>query len=127
MCGICGVYNVQSGAPVSQESIECMLGPISHRGPDDSGVYLSDNVGLGFARLSIIDLSGGHQPMSNEAGSVWLVFNGEIWNYQALRQALLEKGHRFRTSSDTETVVHAYEEYGADCVEHLHGMFSFAI
>ena len=127
MCGICGVYNVQSGAPVLRETIERMVHPISHRGPDDSGVYLSDNTGLGFARLSIIDLSGGHQPMSNEVGSIWLVFNGEIWNYQALRQILLEKGHRFSTSSDSETVVHAYEEYGVDCVEHLHGMFSFVI
>jgi asparagine synthase (glutamine-hydrolysing) len=107
MCGICGVYNVQSGAPVLRETIERMVHPISHRGPDDSGVYLSDNAGLGFARLSIIDLSGGHQPMSNEVGSIWLVFNGEIWNYQALRQILLEKGHRFGTSSDSETVVHA--------------------
>lgn len=127
MCGICGVYNVQSGALVLRETIERMVHPISHRGPDDSGVYFSENVGLGFARLSIIDLSGGHQPMSNEVGSVWLVFNGEIWNYQELRQILLEKGHCFRTSSDSETVVHTYEEYGVDCVEHLHGMFSFAI
>src|SRR5258707_13042200 len=127
MCGICGVYNRRSREPVSQELIERMTHLISHRGPDDSGVYLDADVGLGFARLSIIDLSGGHQPMSNETGDIWIVFNGEIWNYKALRKELIEKGHRFRTTSDTETIVHAYEEYGVDCVARLHGMFGFAI
>jgi asparagine synthase (glutamine-hydrolysing) len=127
MCGICGVFNAQSSEPVSQQLIERMTGSISHRGPDDSGAYLDGPVGLGFARLSIIDLSGGHQPMSNETGDVWLVFNGEIWNYKELRKELLEKGHQFRTNSDTETIIHAYEEYGVDCVSRLHGMFGFAI
>src|SRR6266446_5441625 len=127
MCGICGVYNVQSGEPVSQGLVEQMTHLISHRGPDDSGVYLDADMGLGFARLSIIDLSGGHQPMSNETGDIWIVFNGEIWNYKALRKELIEKGHHFRTTSDTETIVHAYEEYGVDCVARLHGMFGFAI
>lgn len=127
MCGICGVYNVQSGEPVSQELIEQMTGLISHRGPDDSGAYLEGNVGLGFARLSIIDLSGGHQPMSNETGDIWIVFNGEIWNYKTLRAELIEKGHHFRTKSDTETIIHAYEEYGVDCIARLHGMFGLAI
>src|SRR5437867_5313726 len=103
-----------------------MTGLISHRGPDDSGLYLDREIGLGFARLSIIDLSGGHQPMSNETGDVWVVLNGEIWNYKELRKELIEKGHQFRTSSDTETIVHAYEEYGVECVERLHGMFGFA-
>jgi asparagine synthase (glutamine-hydrolysing) len=127
MCGICGIYNAQSGKPVSAEILAHMTNSISHRGPDDSGSYLDGPIGLGFARLSIIDLSGGHQPMSNETGDIWLVFNGEIWNYKELRKELLEKGHKFRTNSDTETIVHAYEEYGIDCVARLHGMFGFAI
>jgi asparagine synthase (glutamine-hydrolysing) len=127
MCGICGVFNAHSEEPVSGEMIERMIDSISHRGPDDSGAYLDGPVGLGFTRLSIIDLSGGHQPMSNETGDVWLVFNGEIWNYKELRKELIEKGHQFRTNSDTETIVHAYEEYGVDCVARLHGMFGFAI
>ncbi len=127
MCGICGIYNAQSGEPVSAELLAHMTNAISHRGPDDSGSYLDGPLGLGFARLSIIDLSGGHQPMSNEMGDIWLVFNGEIWNYKQLRKELLEKGHQFRTNSDTETIVHAYEEYGVDCIARLHGMFSFAI
>ena len=127
MCGICGIYNGQSGEPVSGQLLERMTGSISHRGPDDSGAYLDGPLGLGFARLSIIDLSGGHQPMTNETGDIWLVFNGEIWNYKELRKELIGKGHQFRTNSDTETIVHAYEEYGVDCVARLHGMFGFAI
>ena len=127
MCGICGVYNVQSGEPVSQGLVEQMTRLISYRGPDDSGVYLDGEVGLGVVRLSIIDLSGGHQPMSNETGDIWIVFNGEIWNYKTLRKELIEKGHHFRTNSDTETIVHAYEEYGVDCIARLHGMFGLAI
>jgi len=127
MCGICGIYNAQSGEPVSSEILELMINSISHRGPDDSGFYVDGPMGLGFARLSIIDLSGGHQPMSNETHDIWLVFNGEIWNYQELRKDLLEKGHQFSTNSDSETIVHAYEEYGVDCVARLHGMFGFAI
>ena len=127
MCGICGVYNVASGEPASHELIESMTHQMSHRGPDDTGSYLDGNVGLGFARLSIIDLSGGHQPLSNETGDIWVVFNGEIWNYKGLRRTLIERGHSFRTNSDTETIVHAYEEYGVECVEYLHGMFGFAI
>ena len=127
MCGICGIYNARSGEPVSAELLAHMTNSLSHRGPDDSGSYLDGPLGLGFARLSIIDLSGGHQPMSNETGDIWLVFNGEIWNYRELRKELLEKGYQFRTNSDTETIVHAYEEYGVDCVARLHGMFGFAI
>lgn len=127
MCGICGVYNVQSEEPVSQELVEKMTHLISHRGPDDSGIHLDSNVGLGFARLSIIDLDGGHQPMCNETGDIWLVFNGEIWNYKTLRQELIEKGHHFRTNSDTEAIIHAYEEYGVDSIARLHGMFGLAI
>ncbi len=127
MCGICGVYNARSGEAVTPDLIDRMSCLISHRGPDDSGAYLEGSLGLGFARLSIIDLSGGRQPMSNETGDIWVVFNGEIWNYKSLRKELIEKGHQFRTNCDTETIVHAYEEYGVDCVARLHGMFGFAI
>ena len=127
MCGICGVYNMQSGEPASPGLVERMMGLISHRGPDENGIHIDGPIGLGVVRLSIIDLSGGHQPISNETGDIWMVFNGEIWNYRALRKELLEKGHHFKTNSDTETIVHAYEEYGVDCVTHLNGMFGFAI
>jgi asparagine synthase (glutamine-hydrolysing) len=104
-----------------------MRSAIKHRGPDDFGVRVDGNVGLGFNRLSIIDLSGGHQPMSNEDGTVWIVFNGEIYNFEELRRELQQRGHRFQTRSDTETIVHAWEEYGERCVERLRGMFAFAI
>ena len=127
MCGICGVYNARREELVPRSLIERMTSIISHRGPDERGVYLDGAVGLGIVRLSIIDLSGGHQPISNETGDVWVVFNGEIWNYKELRKELTEKGHHFCTNSDTETIVHAYEEYGLECVKHLHGMFVFAI
>ena len=127
MCGICGIFNGASREPVSQSLIEAMTRYIAHRGPDDNGIYLEENLGLGFARLSIIDLSGSSQPMSNETGDIWVVFNGEIWNYQALRADLVAKGHVFRTQGDTETIVHAYEEYGPESIAHLHGMFGLAI
>ena len=104
-----------------------MADSIEHRGPDDEGFYFSGQVGLGFRRLSIIDLGGGHQPLCNEDESVWIVFNGEIYNYQELRQFLLSKGHQFRTQSDTEVIVHLYEELGEACLERLRGMFAFAI
>src|SRR5438128_2257515 len=100
---------------------------IRHRGPDDYGYYFNQNVALGHRRLSIIDLSGGSQPISNEDGTVWIVFNGEIFNHTLLRAELEERGHRFRTNSDTEAIVHAYEEYGIDCPKKLRGMFAFAI
>ncbi len=104
-----------------------MADAIRHRGPDDEGFYVSGQIGLGFRRLSIIDLAGGHQPLSNEIGTVWIVFNGEIYNYQSLREELLAKGHVFNTNSDTEVIVHLYEEYGVECVQKLRGMFAFAI
>jgi asparagine synthase (glutamine-hydrolysing) len=104
-----------------------MADTIRHRGPDDEGYYVSGAVGLGFRRLSIIDLNTGHQPLSNEDGTIWIVFNGEIYNYQDLRQQLLAKGHVFRTKTDTEVIVHLYEEYGESCVEKLRGMFAFAV
>lgn len=127
MCGICGIYNAESQEPVSPQLIEEMTRLISHRGPDDQGAHIDGPLGLGFARLSIIDLDGGHQPMCNETGDIWLVFNGEIWNYKTLRNDLLEKGHQFRSNSDSETIIHAYEEYGTDCLARLHGMFGFAL
>jgi asparagine synthase (glutamine-hydrolysing) len=127
MCGICGKFVFDPDGGVSQLLLKGMADAIRHRGPDDEGFYISGQVGLGFRRLSIIDLSGGHQPLSNEDGTVWIVFNGEIYNYQELRQELQGKGHVFSTKTDTEVIVHLYEEYGADCVKKLRGMFGFAI
>jgi asparagine synthase (glutamine-hydrolysing) len=127
MCGICGKLIFDTAAAVSPALIKSMADTISHRGPDDDGYFTSGPVGLGFRRLSIIDLSGGHQPLSNEDGSIHIVFNGEIYNYQELRQFLLDRGHIFKTKSDTETIVHLYEELGEACVEQLRGMFAFAI
>lgn len=107
--------------------LRAMIGPIVHRGPDDEGIWRDRHVGFGFRRLSIIDLAEGRQPMSNEDGTAWIVFNGEIYNYLELRRELESRGHRFRTRTDTETILHLYEEYGADCVRRLRGMFAFAI
>jgi asparagine synthase (glutamine-hydrolysing) len=100
---------------------------MAHRGPDDDGIFTQGNIGLGMRRLSIVDVANGHQPLSNEDGSIWIVFNGEIYNHRALRETLIARGHRYRTQSDTETIVHLYEEYGKDCVQYLRGMFAFAI
>ncbi len=128
MCGICGIVNHDPLQPVTEEQIQRMSDTIRHRGPDDSGVYINNNVGLGFRRLAIIDLSpAGHQPMTNEDGSVWIIFNGEIYNYQEIRDELLAKGHQFRSRTDTETVLHLWEEEGERCVERLRGMFALAI
>lgn len=127
MCGICGKLNFEPTAPVSQALLKNMADAIQHRGPDDEGYYASGSVGFGFRRLSIIDLNTGHQPISNEDGTIWIVFNGEIYNYQELRQYLQSKGHIFRTQTDTEVIVHLYEEFGDGCVEKLRGMFAFAI
>jgi len=127
MCGICGKLNFEQDAVVDQSLIRSMLGTIRHRGPDDEGVYLASQVGLGHRRLSIIDLQSGHQPLSNENATIWIVFNGEIYNYQELRAFLLSKGHVFKTQTDTEVIVHLYEELGPQCLEKLRGMFAFAI
>jgi asparagine synthase (glutamine-hydrolysing) len=127
MCGICGKFMFDKEATVSSALVHDMADAIRHRGPDDEGFYISGQIGLGFRRLSIIDLSGGHQPLSNEDGTVWIVFNGEIYNYQTLRHDLIAKGHVFKTQSDTEVIVHLYEEYGTDCVQKLRGMFAFAV
>src|SRR6202020_1780790 len=126
MCGICGKLMFDPSAGVSPELVEAMADTIRHRGPDDGGYYVSGPVGLGFRRLSIIDLNTGHQPLSNEDGSVWIIFNGEIYNYQELRAFLIEKGHTFSTRTDTEVIVHLYEELGPACLEKLRGMFGFA-
>lgn len=127
MCGICGKLNFDRENAVSSGLLKRMADTIVHRGPDDEGYYLSGPVGLGFRRLSIIDLKTGHQPLSNEDGTVWIVFNGEIYNFEELREDLLARGHVFRTRTDTEVIVHLYEEYGPECVERLRGMFGFAI
>src|SRR5690242_6618337 len=127
MCGICGVLEFDRNCPVRRPVLEAMNRRIAHRGPDDDGFYLNENVGLAMRRLSIIDLSTGQQPITNEDRSVWIVYNGEIYNYRELRQRLLEQGHSLHTHSDTETVVHLYEEYGRDCVKHLRGMYAFAL
>src|ERR1700678_4214827 len=127
MCGICGKIEFDKESLVPRELVVAMANAIHHRGPDDDGYYVSGPVALGFRRLSIIDLKGGHQPLSNEDGTVWIVFNGEIYNYQGLREELIAKGHVFKTKTDTEVIVHLYEEYGAECVAKLRGMFGFAI
>ena len=127
MCGIAGKLLFEPEGRVARADIEAMLRPIAHRGPDGQGIYLDDNAGLGHCRLSIIDLSTGDQPMANEDETVWIVFNGEIYNFKPLREDLLSRGHVFRSRSDTEVIIHLYEEYGADCVRHLRGMFAFAI
>jgi asparagine synthase (glutamine-hydrolysing) len=127
MCGICGKLVFGGEATVSRTLVKAMADTIRHRGPDDEGYYVSGPVGLGFRRLSIIDLQSGHQPLSNEDGSIWIVFNGEIYNYRELRALLLSKGHVFKTLSDTEVIVHLYEEFGPDCLHKLRGMFAFAI
>jgi asparagine synthase (glutamine-hydrolysing) len=126
MCGIAGIVDLKS-RPVDRAPLQKMCDLLEHRGPDDQGFYVHCSAALGQRRLSIIDLSSGQQPMSNEDGTVWVTFNGEIYNFQQLRQELLKRGHTFKTNSDTETVVHAYEEYGDDCVHHFRGMFAFGI
>ena len=125
MCGIAG-YLLRQG-PAREQIVRSMCAQIRHRGPDDEGVYVDGGCAIGMRRLSIIDLSTGHQPVSNEDGSVWVVFNGEIYNYQELRADLIQRGHRFRTNSDTETIVHLYEEQGVDGLSRLRGMFAFCI
>jgi asparagine synthase (glutamine-hydrolysing) len=127
MCGICGQYNFVSGAPADPRAIERMMDTIVHRGPDDSGMHLEGPLGLGFRRLSIIDLSAGHQPMSDQAETVWVVFNGEIYNFQELRRELESHGHVFRTNCDTEVIVHGYKQWGDAVLERFNGMFGLAI
>jgi len=127
MCGICGIFEFENRQEISPELVHRMNETIRHRGPDDEGVFTGPGIGLGFRRLSIIDLAGGHQPISNEDGSIWVMLNGEIYNYLELRQELERRGHRFATHSDTESIVHLYEEFGEDCFTRLRGMFAIAL
>ena len=127
MCGICGQFNFGTDKPVRAESVRRMADSITHRGPDDEGFFFDGSLGLGFRRLSIIDLAGGHQPMSDTEESVWVVFNGEIYNYPELKVELEARGCKFRTSSDTEVILHGYKVWGLDVFNHLNGMFGLAI
>jgi asparagine synthase (glutamine-hydrolysing) len=127
MCGICGQFNFQNQAPVRRADLEAMTKSIAHRGPDDDGYFIAGPLGLGFRRLSIIDLAGGHQPMSDQEESVWVVFNGEIYNFPELKRELQSRGHIFRTNSDTEVIIHGYREWGDEVLNRLNGMFGLAI
>jgi len=127
MCGICGQLNFVRQESVVAETIRRMTRTIAHRGPDDEGYYFSGPLGLGFRRLSIIDLAGGHQPMSDPEETVWVTLNGEIYNYRELRERLRSRGYQFRTASDTEVIIHGYKEWGIDVLNHLNGMFGLAI
>lgn len=126
MCGIAGIVSLD-GEPIDVREVKRMCDAIVHRGPDDEGFYLADGICMGMRRLSIIDLATGHQPVRNEDGTVWVVFNGEIYNFQELRNDLEGRGHSFYTSTDTEVIAHLYEEYGEHCIEKMRGMFSFAV
>lgn len=127
MCGICGIARPQASPPIPRSLLQAMCQTIVHRGPDDEGLYLGTDAALGTRRLSIIDLEGGHQPLSNEEGTVWAAHNGEVYNFPDLRRDLGSRGHDFKTRTDTETIVHAYEEWGEAFVEQLRGMFAFAL
>ena len=127
MCGIVGLYNRPESSEDLAGHLRKMCGAIIHRGPDDEGSFIHHQTGLAMRRLSIIDVDGGHQPISNEDSSVTVVFNGEIYNYRSLRDGLRSQGHQFKTQTDTEVIVHAYEEYGVDCVKQFNGIFAFAL
>ena len=126
MCGIVGIYTFD-GSPVGEGDISVMCDSIRHRGPDDEGRLIQGGVGIGMRRLSIIGVEGGRQPISNEDGTIHIVFNGEIYNYVDLREELSSRGHRFRSQTDTECIIHLYEERGISCLDRLRGMFAFAI
>jgi asparagine synthase (glutamine-hydrolysing) len=127
MCGICGIFEGDLAHGIAAETIERMNATLTHRGPDDEGYHFEPGLALGHRRLSIIDLSAGAQPMTNEIGTIWIVFNGEIYNFPELRTFLVSKGHQFRTHSDTETIIHLYEEFGVECFSRLRGMFAIAL
>lgn len=127
MCGITGKIYLDKSRRVESFVLKNMTDVISHRGPDDEGFYINNNVGLGFRRLSIIDLNTGHQPLTNMNGSIWIIFNGEIYNYLEQKEILLKKGYKFKTTTDTEVILHLYEEHGINCLQYLRGMFAFAI
>jgi len=126
MCGICGIYN-KTAQPPAYEDLKKMCDVMVHRGPDDEGYYISESVGIGMRRLKIIDLDTGHQPIHNEDKTVWVVLNGEIYNYLDLRSELEKAGHAFYTKSDTEVIVHLYEDHGERFLERLNGMFGLAL
>ncbi len=127
MCGICGFISLKIQPINKQDIIKKMLEVISHRGPDDEGAFMENHAALGVRRLSVIDLNTGHQPIHNEDSSLWIVHNGEIYNFPELKSFLIKKGHVFYTKSDTEVIIHLYEEYGYECLSKLNGMFAFAI
>jgi len=127
MCGICGQFNFRDQAPVRRSDIETMTQSMVHRGPDDEGYFIAGPIGFGFRRLSIIDLSGGHQPMSDQEETVWVIFNGEIYNFPELKRELQSHGHVFRTNSDTEVIIHGYKQWGDEVLNRLNGMFGLAI
>src|ERR1700741_5065879 len=127
MCGICGIFHRERARRVERDTLAEMNQRIVHRGPDDDGFFVEANVGIAMRRLSIIDIQTGHQPISNEDDNLWIVYNGELYNHRDLRKDLEPRGHRYRTKSDTETIIHLFEEYGRDCVKYLRGMYAFAI
>ena len=121
MCGIAGILNLNEPRPIDEDLLLKMLGVIRYRGPDESGVYIGPYIALGQVRLSIIGINGGTQPICNEDGSSWIVYNGEAFNYIELKEDLLKKGHRFKTETDTEVILHLYDEYGPGCLEKING------
>src|SRR6201993_3160567 len=127
MCGIAGIVDARPGETVESDLIHRMCDRLVHRGPHEEGLLTKGGVGLGMRRLSIIDVAGGHQPIFNEDRSAWIVFNGEIYNFPDLRPDLERRGHHFTTKTDTECILHLYEDMGAECVQKLRGMFTFAI
>ena len=127
MCGICGIVNIGDSPPPDLDLLVRMMGRLRHRGPDSSGYYRDHQVALGHTRLAIIDLETGVQPLSNEDETIWITYNGEIFNYQELASELRSLGHQFKTKSDTEVIVHAYEEWGTSCFERLNGQWAIAL
>src|SRR5215211_4871698 len=125
MCGIAGIFT--PGVPVDQDVLASMVAAMAHRGPDGEGTWLADDIGLGMRRLAIVDVRGGRQPLSNEDGTVRVVFNGEIYNHRHLREDLVGRGHRFGSATDGEVIAHLWEDHGADCVARLDGIFAFAL
>src|SRR5262245_6690652 len=127
MCGIVGMTMPAGAGVQTADIVRRMAGVIVHRGPDDEGIYVGERAVIGMRRLSIIDLAGGHQPSANEDETLWLVCNGELYNFQSVRADLQQRGHRFRTGSDVEVLLHLYEEYGDKFLDHVSGMFAFAL